>query len=128
MAKRLTENQKKEIIKGFKNGKTIEYLLEEFNCSKLTIKRNLKKELGEEIYEELNKKNEQIYKSRNHAVGIEIDIETERSIDKSSNESGEIRNLDQIEYETNSLPFSESKTVSRLLIQRQQLLEINLGY
>ena len=57
MAKRLTEKQKSEIAENFKNGKTIEALSEDFNCTILTITRNLKKNLGEIIFKELAKKN-----------------------------------------------------------------------
>ena len=57
MAKRLTEKQKSKIAEYFKNGKTIEALSEEFNCTNLTITRNLKKNLGEVIFKELVKKN-----------------------------------------------------------------------
>ena len=57
MAKRLTEKQKSEIAENFKNGKTIEALSEDFNCTILTITRNLKKNLGEKIFKELAKKN-----------------------------------------------------------------------
>ena len=53
MAKRLTEKQKSEIAEYFKNGKTIEALSEDFNCTTLTITRNLKKNLGEIMYKEL---------------------------------------------------------------------------
>ncbi len=53
MAKRLTDNQKSEISKRFKNGETIETLSKKFGCTKLTIIRNLKKLLGESIYEDL---------------------------------------------------------------------------
>ena len=57
MTKRLTEKQKSEITGYFKNGKTIEALSKEFNCTKLTITRNLKKNLGEAAYKELVEKN-----------------------------------------------------------------------
>ena len=57
MAKRLTEKQKSEIAENFKNGRTIEALSEDFNCTILTITRNLKKNLGEIIFKELAKKN-----------------------------------------------------------------------
>ena len=57
MAKRLTEKQKSEIAEYFKNGKTIEALSEEFNCTISTISRNLKKNLGEIIYKKLVEKN-----------------------------------------------------------------------
>ena len=53
MAKRLTEKQKEEIIKSFEFGKSIEFLSEKYKCTKLTIIRNLKKNLGELKYNEL---------------------------------------------------------------------------
>ena len=57
MAKRLSEEQKKIIIDSFKDGATIENLSREFNCTKITIIRNLKKSLGENIYKEYFSKN-----------------------------------------------------------------------
>ena len=59
MAKRLTEDQKKKLISTFKKGIKIEELSQRFNCSKLTIVRNLKKNLGESKYNEIitNNKN-----------------------------------------------------------------------
>ncbi len=53
MAKRLSEKQKEYIIKGFTSGNNVESLAIKFNCSKLTIIRNLKKILGELKYKEL---------------------------------------------------------------------------
>ena len=57
MAKRLTEIQKKEIIKSFTEGKSIDLLSQEFECTKLTIIRNLKRNLGEKSYKELTEQN-----------------------------------------------------------------------
>tara|TARA_Y100000991_G_C21956203_1_gene342207 strand:- start:920 stop:1603 length:684 start_codon:yes stop_codon:yes gene_type:complete len=51
LAKRLTENQKNEIIKGFINGITIDELSKKFECAKLTITRNLKKNLDKQKYD-----------------------------------------------------------------------------
>ena len=53
MAKRLSEKNKEEITKLFIDGKTVENLATEFNCTKLTISRNLKKEIGEKRFKEL---------------------------------------------------------------------------
>ena len=61
MAKRLTEKQKSEIAEYFKNGKTIEALAEVFDCTILTITRNLKKNLGETTYKELVEKNKNVH-------------------------------------------------------------------
>ena len=57
MTKRLTEKQKGEIIKSFTKGKTIEALAQQFDCTKLTITRNIKKDIGESRYHELINKN-----------------------------------------------------------------------
>ena len=53
MYKRLSEKQKNEISDFFSNGTTIDELSKKFNCTKLTISRNLKKILGEKKYNEL---------------------------------------------------------------------------
>ena len=55
MAKRLSEKQKDEIIKQFFAGITIEEISVNFNCTKLTITRNLKKSLGEKEFKKLIK-------------------------------------------------------------------------
>ena len=60
MAKRLTEKQKSEIAEYFRNGRTIETISEEFNCTTSTITRNLKKNLGELVYKELVEKNKNV--------------------------------------------------------------------
>ena len=55
MTKRLTEKQKEEIVKSFKSGKTIDdNLSKKYNCTNSTIIRNLKKNLGELKYKEIN--------------------------------------------------------------------------
>ena len=53
MAKRLTEKQKEEIIKLFISGINIDEISKRFNCTKLTISRNLKNNLGEVTYKDL---------------------------------------------------------------------------
>lgn len=57
MAKRLTEIEKKVIINDFVNGVTIDQLSKKFSCTKLTIVRNLKKNLSESKYNSILKKN-----------------------------------------------------------------------
>ena len=56
MAKRLTEKEKEEIILLFTEGQTIEFLSNKFQCNKLTIVRNVKKNLGDLRYKELTDK------------------------------------------------------------------------
>lgn len=57
MAKRISEEERNVIIKGFLNGKTINELSRNFNYTKLTITRNIKKIIGEDKYQQLIKSN-----------------------------------------------------------------------
>ena len=57
MAKRLTDKQKVEIIKLFTSGVNIDSISRQYNCTKLTISRNIKKNIGEADYKELVQKN-----------------------------------------------------------------------
>ena len=57
MTKRLSEIQKKELVQKFKSGKSIDVLSKEFDCTKSTVSRNLKKNLGDIKYKELIQKN-----------------------------------------------------------------------
>ena len=66
MAKRLSEKRKEEIIQCFTSGKTLEDLSKEFDFTKLTISRNLKKSLGEKKYKELIRKNKKSDQSNSH--------------------------------------------------------------
>ncbi len=60
MAKRLTEKQKDEITQLFIEGRTLNYLSIEFNCTKSTITRNIKKNIGETKFKEIIKKSQSI--------------------------------------------------------------------
>ncbi len=60
MARRLTEQQIEEIIKCFEDGINLDLLSERFNCTKLTVIRNLKKNLGELKYIDLLNKNKSL--------------------------------------------------------------------
>ena len=90
MAKRLTEKQKKEIIEGFKDGITIDSLSKDFNCTKLTIIRNLKINLGEENYKKFSKK----IKKSNKKIAIS---ENKGELKSSLNDSEEV--LKEINHE-----------------------------
>ena len=57
LAKRLTEKENEKLVRGFKSGRTIKSLSEEFCFTSVTIIRKLKEKLGVSIYKELNSKN-----------------------------------------------------------------------
>ena len=60
MTKRLSERQKKELVQNFKSGKSIDVLSKEFDCTKSTVSRHLKKDLGDIKYKELIQKNKSL--------------------------------------------------------------------
>ena len=65
MPKRLTAKQKEEIVMSFKSGTDIDAISQKYSCTKLTIIRNLKKNLGELEFKELfNKSKSQKEKSK----------------------------------------------------------------
>ena len=99
MAKRLTDIQKKEIIKSFKRGKTVESLSKEFNFNKLTIVRNLKKSLGELNYKKFLEK----HKSPNQ---ISSNKDLENDFDKSKSKGKFDKNNIDSQFETELLPTS----------------------
>ena len=86
-----------------------------FNCTKLTIIRNLKKQLGDEIYKELSLKNKNYNQEiTNSEIGKNMDISGELIIEISSNDNIARENLDEKKYENNSSIFSEFTEISPL--------------
>ena len=98
MSKRLSNSQKDEIIKGFINGKSLDELSEEFGYTKLTISRNLKKNLGDDEYANLRKKSNLVKKSKiklgkfdkNHA-----DLSTNDKLNEKLTEENTIESFDE---------------------------------
>ena len=66
LAKRISENEKKQIVDDFIKNKTLEEISEKFNFTKLTITRHLKKSLGEDKFGELNKLTKKVKKYAHH--------------------------------------------------------------
>ena len=66
MAKRISENEKTEIIDDFTKNKTLEEISEKFNFTKVTIIRHLKRSLGEDKFNELNELTKKLKESRQH--------------------------------------------------------------
>ena len=124
MAKRLTNKQKEELILLFKDGKTIESLSERFGCTKLTITRNLKKNLGELRYKELiedrniatelsndainneQQRNSLKFDSNNSNLLNEAESKEEYSINEST-----FFEITPLDYEIENLPRKELSSV-----------------
>ena len=125
MAKRLTEDQKSELISIFKKGIKIEDLSKKFNCTKLTIVRNLKKELGESKYKEITNKNINLI---NEPAKLEKSKKNKSDIESSSSDNASVKGFNEnisdfasnesffeiipLDYEIENAPRKELSSVS----------------
>ena len=85
MAKRLSERQKEEICKLFTSGISIDELSNQYNCTKLTISRNLKKKFDEDQYNLLLSKSKSI-KNKNKTNDYKIEKQNINNIYKNNND------------------------------------------
>lgn len=106
MAKRLTEIQKKVIINDFVNGVTIDQLSKKFSCTKLTIVRNLKKNLTERKYNSILKKN------KNSLINISERIITPNQLASNNLENNILVNEDTNFLENRSIEIDSNQTYS----------------
>ena len=104
MAKRLTEDQKENIRKGFFSGKTIEELSRDFNFTKLTISRNLKRNIGEKKYREIILQNK--IKKNSKSTYSKKDINSKFNLDTINKKSLEIENFNNANDEINVFPVT----------------------
>ena len=119
MAKRLSGKNKEEIIKLFIDGETVENLAIKFNCAKLTISRNLKKEIGEKRFKELTNRSNEIHsQSDNEQKNIYTDKSVnEQTFVENKNEEftkiNEFMEIAPLDYEIDS---AEQKDLSSVPI------------
>ena len=102
MAKRLSERQKEEICKLFTSGISIDELSNQFNCTKLTISRNLKKKFDEDQYNLLLSKSKSI-KNKNKTNDYKIEKQNRNNIYKNNNDEDK----KEENFSGNLLPISE---------------------
>ena len=108
MAKRLTEKENEKLVRGFKSGKTIKALSEEFSFTNVTIIRKLKKNLGVSAYKELNKKNKKSEEENNLNRDKNINSDNNGTNSKDfQNNFLDINEIDAYKDETNFLHASE---------------------
>lgn len=119
LAKRITEEQKKEILENFFKNKTIEEISQNFNFTKLTISRHLKKSLGEKQYSEIIKKTKQtkdnfqtinlLEPQLNNQKGSEVEVEIS---DNESSQENSFFELTPLDYQIDNLPQKDLSSVS----------------
>ena len=152
MAKRLTEKQKEEIKINFLDNQSVEFLSEKFNCTRMTIIRNLKKSLGEIKYKEiLNRlnatfdiKNEKLLENDNQQINEKNKINetdnTSISIGISNQDKNnpfesfiEITPLDHdfedvSQKDISSIPLSEIKLPNMVFLIVKKEIELETKY
>ena len=111
MAKRLTEKEKQDLVKYFSQGISVDKLATDFNCTKLTVVRNLKKVIGESTYQDL------IYERKKDLKSLDV---------KEKNKSLEIKNnLDTKDSNNESLLNEESFYESSQNISFTELIPLD---
>jgi len=121
LAKRLTNKQKEQLIQFFKDGKNIEFLSEKFECTKLTIVRNLKKNLGEEGYKDLVENRHIEKKDSHHDINNELmknssinnnkNANGDESIEDNSTDESAFFEIAPLDYQIENLPRKELSSV-----------------
>ena len=108
MAKRLSLDDKKNIVDSFTNGATLNELSRNFSCTKLTIIRNLKQSIGDNLYKELSEKNKTSNQKDSIQKSTNISLSHEEIILKSSKE--EICNISNVNENISQSEFSPNES------------------
>ena len=116
MAKRISDKEKKEIIKDFINKKTLEEISKKYNFAKLTISRNLKKTLGEKKYYELinlPKQENQLSNNKNSLDQYSaISNNTSEVFEESSFTETSFLEIAPLNYEIDNQPQKDLSSIS----------------
>ena len=115
MAKRISDKEKKEIIEDFINKNSLEGIAKKYNFSKLTISRNLKKNLGEKKYSELlnlSKQDNELLKDKNLLDQYSpISNDASEVFNEESCTENSFLEIAPLNYEIENLPQKELSSV-----------------
>ena len=117
LAKRITEEQKKEILENFIQNKTVEEISKNVNFTKLTITRYLKKSLGEKQFSEITKKTKQIKENDQTINLLELQLNNQKGsevevLDKESSPENSFFEIMPLDYQIDNLPQKDLSSVS----------------
>jgi len=134
LARRISEDEKKEIIDDFINNKTLEEISEKYNFTKLTISRHLKKNLGDEEYtkqKNINKKNKRLtkYQELNDKKRSKNNVkkESEEFISKDLFPANEFLEIVPLNLEIDKLPQKDlsSQSINEVDLPKVVYLVVN---
>ena len=115
LAKRITEEQKKEILKEFIKNKTIEEISKNFNFTKVTISRHLKKILGEKKFFEISTTTKQILENSKNINSKEPQLsskEKNESFNQEPSPENSFFEIPPLEYQIDNIPQKDLSSVS----------------
>jgi len=115
LAKRITEDQKNDILKDFIENKTIEEISEKFSFTKLTISKHLKRSLGEKKYFEIINQTKQIFVDPKTTNFIKTELRNQEEINSLNYESSTENSFFEItplDYQIDNLPQKDFSSVS----------------
>ncbi len=146
LAKRLSEKEKKIIVQYFSEGKTIDELAENFLCTKETISRNLKRNLGNEKYKELVKsvranknkeeKNNFLENKKNITSTLEFKSYSNDSLENKSHQITTFTEIIPLDFEINdgiqkdlsSVPLSQVDLPNIVYVIVDKNIELEIKY
>lgn len=114
MPKKLSDDQKKEIIDFFVNGMSIEELSKNFKCTKNTITRHLKKGISEKLFKNLlknNKSHKNAENKRNSESNLHIE-NLEDNFNEVMFEETSFVEIAPLEFEIDNEPQNDLSSIS----------------
>jgi hypothetical protein len=115
LAKRITEEQKNNILKDFIGNKTIEEIAKNYSFTKLTISRHLKKSIGEKKYFEIAKKTKQIKENPKTKNFLESQLSNQdelNSLNQKSSFENSFFEIAPLDYQIDNIPQKDLSSVS----------------
>lgn len=109
MPKKVSEVQKKEILKSFINGIDLKEISNFYNFSNVTITRQLKNILGEEQFNQIKLKNSHLYKNVSQSLSNK---KTNNDIESSLNEGYSSRDFVEVAPITSGIEVNNQKDLS----------------
>ena len=116
MPKKLLKKEIERIINGFLNGKNIEELAKEHNCTKITINRHLKKNIDEKEYKLTilqNKKKKEILENDNRETSFHNFDEISHNSEDFVNSLPELSFVEivPLDYEIDNIPQKDLSSI-----------------
>ncbi len=130
MPKKISPKKIEDIILGFFNGKSVEELSKEFNYTKITINRHLKKSIDEELYQQTilknNKKNKIVTSKNSDSQSLNFNETSNSTFVEIAPLNFEIDNIPQIDL--SSIPISKAELPKVVYMVVDKKIELEIKY